>query len=101
MKLPTRNKPGTVEVTVTGKNSISLTDVLLGDVWVCSGQSNMEWEVSASLNHQEEIAGAKFPPIRVFKVKRSTARLPQAHIDGQWVACSPETVGNISAVGYF
>jgi len=101
LRLPARTKLGTVEVTVVGKNSISLSDVLVGDVWVCSGQSNMEWQVSASLNHQEEIAEAKFPSIRVFKVERSTARLPQSHIDGHWMECSPETVGEISAVGYF
>lgn len=101
VKLPARTKLGTVEVSIVGKNSISLTDVLVGDVWVCSGQSNMEWPVSASLNHQEEIAEARLPSIRVFKVERSTARLPQTHIDGKWVECSPETVGDVSAVGYF
>ena len=101
VKLPARTKLGAVEVTVVGKNSIVLTDVLLGDVWVCSGQSNMEWEVSASLNHQEEIAEAKFPSIRIFKVERSTARLPLTHLEGKWIECTPETVGNISAVGYF
>lgn len=101
VKLPARTKLGALDVTITGKNSISLTDVIVGDVWVCSGQSNMEWQVSASLNHQEEIAEAKYPSIRVFKVERSTARTPQSHIDGKWVECSPETVGEFSAVGYF
>lgn len=101
VKLPARSKMGTVEVSIVGKNQVTLTDVLIGDVWVCSGQSNMEWPVSASLNHQQEISEAKFPSIRVFKVERSTARLPQTQIDGKWIECSPETVGDISAVGYF
>ena len=101
VKLPARNKPGLVEITIAGKNTLTLTDVLVGDVWLCSGQSNMEWPVSASLNHQEEVAEAKYPSIRFFKVERSTARTPQDDNDGQWVECSPETVGGMSAVAYF
>ena len=101
VKLPVRSKPGSVEVTITGKNTLTLTDVLVGDVWVCSGQSNMEWPVSASLNHQEEVSEAKYPSIRFFKVERSTARVPQDDNDGQWVECSPETIGGMSAVAYF
>ena len=101
VKLPARNKPGLVEVTIAGKNTLTLTDVLVGDVWLCSGQSNMEWPVSASQNHQEEVAEAKFPMIRFFKVERSTARVPQDNNDGKWVECSPETVGGMSAVAYF
>lgn len=101
LKLPARNKPGPVSVTVTGKNSITLKNVLVGDVWICSGQSNMEWPVSASLHHHEEIADAKFPSIRMFKAERTTARLPLADIEGRWIECSPETVGEFSAVGYF
>jgi sialate O-acetylesterase len=101
VKLPARNKPGSVEVTIVGKNSVTLTDVLVGDVWLCAGQSNMEWPVSASLNHQEEVAEAKYPSIRFFKVERSTARVPQDDNAGQWVECSPETIGGMSAVGYF
>ena len=100
-KLPARTSAAAVEVTVAGKNTLSLTDILVGDVWICSGQSNMEWPVSASLNHQEEVAEAKFPSIRVFKVERSTARVPQTDIDGKWIECSPETVGAVSAVGYY
>ena len=100
-KLPARTKPGAVEVKIVGKNSVLLSNVLLGDVWLCSGQSNMEWPVKASLNHQEEIAAASFPSIRVFKVERSTARVPQTDIEGKWVECSPETVGDVTAVGYY
>jgi len=101
VKLPARNKSGSVEVTIAGKNTQTLTDVLIGDVWLCSGQSNMEWPVNASHNHQEEVAEAKYPSIRFFKVERSTARMPQDDNDGQWVECSPETIGGMSAVAYF
>ncbi|HEY0981051.1 sialate O-acetylesterase [Schlesneria sp.] len=101
LRLPGRSKPAQVEVTVTGKNTVTLTNVLFGDVWICSGQSNMEWPVSASLNHQEEIAEAKFPSIRFFKAERSTARVPQDDNDGKWVECSPDSIGGMSAVAYF
>lgn len=101
LRLPSRTKPMPVEVTVAGKNQLTLTNVLIGDVWICSGQSNMEWPVSASLNHQEEIAEAKFPSIRFFKAERSTARVPQDDNDGKWIECSPESVGGMSAVAYF
>ena len=101
IKLPARTRPASVEVTVAGKNTLTLTSVLVGDVWLCSGQSNMEWPVSASLNHQEEIAEAKYPLIRFFKAERSTARVPQDDNDGKWIECSPESVGGMSAVAYF
>ena len=101
LKVPARLKPSAVEVKILGKNTIVLTDVLIGDVWLCSGQSNMEWPVSASLNHQEEIAEAKFPAIRIFRVERRTARVPQTEVQGKWIECSPETVAEVSAVGYF
>jgi sialate O-acetylesterase len=100
-KLTGRMKPGVVEIKIAGKNSIQLSDVLIGEVWLCSGQSNMEWPVKASLNHQEEIDEAKIPSIRIFKVERSTARVPQTDVEGHWIVCSPETVGDFSAVGYF
>ncbi len=101
LKFPARTKATTVDVTFAGKNSVTLTDVLIGDVWVCAGQSNMEWPVNASLNHQEEIEDAKFPEIRIFKIERSTAQTPQSQLEGHWVECTPETAGEISAVGYF
>jgi sialate O-acetylesterase len=101
VKLPARMKPGHVAVAIAGKNALALKNVLVGDVWVCSGQSNMEWPVGAAQNHQEEVAAAKFPSIRVFKVERSTALMPQANIEGRWTVCSPETAAEFSAVGYF
>ena len=100
-KLPAQSKPCTVEIKITGKNRLTLSNVLLGDVWLCSGQSNMEWPVSASMDHEDEIAAAEFPSIRIFKVERSTSRVPQFDLEGNWVVCSPETVGELSAVGYF
>ena len=101
IKLPARPKPGSVGVTVTGKNTITLSNVIVGDIWLCSGQSNMEWPVNATQNHQEEIAGAKFPAIRLFKMERSTSLTPLSHLAGKWVECSPETVAEFSGVAFY
>ena len=87
---------------VSGSNSLKLKDVLVGDVWICSGQSNMEWSVRQTMNADEEIAAAKYPGIRLFNVPgHTTSALPQDNCPGNWQVCSPETVPNFSAVGYF
>ena len=101
VRLPPVAKFGLVEVTITGKNKITLKDVLVGDVWVCSGQSNMEWRVLESAGAKEEISAAKFPAMRLFQIERQTALEPQQELEGRWIECSPETVGEFSAVGYY
>jgi len=89
-------------LTVTGKNTITLTDVLLGEVWICSGQSNMEWRLSGALNGAEEIAAADHPHIRLFDVPgHISSPTPNADTPGAWQVCSPDNAGNFSAVGYF
>ena len=87
---------------VKGKNTIELKDILLGEVWICSGQSNMEWAVNGSLNAKEEIAAADHPQIRLFNVPGHVAQ-PDPGNDprGQWQICSPETIPGFTAVGYF
>lgn len=84
-----------------GKNRVVLSDVVVGEVWLCSGQSNMEWPVSKSRDAEAETAAANYPAIRQFTVKRTIAELPAQSVDGQWAVCSPETVGKFTAVGYF
>jgi sialate O-acetylesterase len=103
VKLKEMTAGGPHEVIVKGKNEIKLTDVLIGEVWVASGQSNMEWPVSASDNHQQEIAAAKYPNIRLFHVRKVPSVTPAAEVvlDREWSECSPETIGNFSAVAYF
>lgn len=101
LRSPAVTKFGPVEMTVAGKNTIVLKNVLVGDVWVCSGQSNMQWRVLESTGAKEELAAAKFPQIRLFKVERQTALVPQTDLEGRWVECSPESVGEFSAVGYY
>lgn len=90
-----------LEMSVSGKNTLTVKDVLIGEVWLCSGQSNMEWSVAQSDNKDAEVAAANYPLIRHFKVTRQTADTPQDDLKGDWVVCSPETVASFSAVGYF
>ncbi len=93
---------GAVEVVVKGKNEIKLTNVLIGEVWVASGQSNMEWSIAASANPKEEIAAAKYPNIRLFHVRKTPAVVPQEVVlDRDWSECSPETSSKFSAVAYY
>ncbi len=102
VKLPARPAGGPYEVKITsGEDEITLKDVLIGEVWVCSGQSNMEWPVAASNNAQEEISRANYPQIRLFTVPHATSLVPQENCGGRWEVCSPNTVGGFSAVAYF
>ncbi len=87
---------------IAGKNTIDLKDVLVGEVWICSGQSNMEWSVANSTNAKEEIEAADHPQIRLFNVPgHTTAPLPQEKCPGSWQVCQPTSVRGFTAVGYF
>jgi len=92
---------GPYEMTLTAKNSITIKNILVGEVWVGSGQSNMQWTVSNSANAEQEIAEANYPKIRLFYVTRKVAETPQSDCEGSWVECSPETVPGFSAVAYY
>jgi sialate O-acetylesterase len=85
-----------------GSNTIELSDVLVGEVWICSGQSNMEWRLAQALNPQEEIAAADHPMIRLYDVPGHTVSpTPNDTNPGNWAVCSPQSAANFSAVGYF
>ncbi len=88
-------------LTVAGQNTIVLQDVVVGEVWVGSGQSNMDWPVERSKNAEMEIAAANFPQVRLFKVARKRADEPMEDVEGEWRVSSPETVADFSAVAYF
>ncbi len=98
-KTPKASGPHTI--TITANNTITIQTVMTGEVWLCSGQSNMEWPMSKVNNSQQEIASAKFPGIRIFTVKNTISKTPLPDCTGSWSQCSPETVGSFSAVGYF
>ena len=91
---------GPYTLQVEGNNSLTVEDVLSGEVWICSGQSNMEWPISRVNNADVEIVSANYPEIRLMTVPRIGTQEPQLTFNGKWKLCSPETVGNFSAVGY-
>ncbi|MEN6345238.1 MAG: sialate O-acetylesterase [Armatimonadia bacterium] len=99
--LPAAQAGGPFQLKVTGRNEIVLDDVVVGEVWVCSGQSNMEMTVQSSNNAADEIAAANFPLIRQIKVPRVTAGFPSEDFTGDWQVCSPTTVAPFTAAGYF
>ena len=86
---------------VTGENVIRLKEVLVGEVWFASGQSNMAWPVSKCRDFEKEKAAAKFRHIRMFTTARKAALEPQSEVDGKWTECTPETVGGFSGTAYF
>jgi sialate O-acetylesterase len=95
------------DMTVAGKDSVTVHDLLVGEVWLCSGEANMEFEVDGGgftyrvENAVAEVAAARYPLVRQFKVARQAAAAPMETARGDWRACSPATVGRFTAVGYF
>ncbi len=93
---------GPFQMTVKGANTIVLNDVLVGDVWVASGQSNMEFSMKSLANPEPEIAAANYPKIRIFRVERKPADFPRWDLEAKtWAACTPESVAESSAVAYY
>jgi sialate O-acetylesterase len=92
---------GPLTLTVKGKNTLTVSDVLVGEVWLGSGQSNMALAVSGAKDYEQEKAAANLPQIRMFAVATNSQREPQADCKGDWQVCSPETVGKFSATAYF
>ena len=88
------------ELKISGKNEIVLTDILVGEVWLCSGQSNMQFAMAQTLHKDKEIPKAEYPGIRLFQISKKAAALPQDQGGSDWVACSAKTVQEFSAVGY-
>ena len=93
------SKPTTLRV--KANNTIELTDILIGEVWLCSGQSNMEWTVAASTNQETEIAAADLPLIRHLKIARRPSNTPMEDVTAAWNICSPAVAGTFTAAGYF
>jgi sialate O-acetylesterase len=92
---------GPYKMTVAGQNTIELTDILVGEVWIGSGQSNMGVPVARAANPEQEIANANYKQVRLFKVKLTVAAEPAEDVEGSWQFCNPEAVKNFSAIGYF
>ncbi len=96
---------GPYTLTVKGKNDISFNNVLVGEVWICSGQSNMEMPIAGwgkINNYQQEINAANYPQIRQIKVPNTVSATPKNDIPGgEWKECNPSTAGDFTAAGYF
>ena len=102
VKLPAMNYGGPYQLTIQGKTNLSFENVMIGEVWVCSGQSNMEFQLITSKNGEAEVAASNYPNIRLFTVKKTISHQQQEKLqDGEWSQCSPATSSNFSAVGYF
>lgn len=102
VNLPKMNYGGPFKMTVSGKDFRIIENIMIGEVWICSGQSNMEFHVSGTKNAAAEIAAANYPDIRFFTVKKRVSKEPQENLEGgEWGACTPQSVAAFSAVGYF
>ena len=87
-------------LSIAGTTQRDVTDVLIGEVWMCSGQSNMQWSLGQTYTGDIEGAGARRPNLRIVSVPQVGTQEPQDNFNGAWSVCSPESVGNFSAVGY-
>jgi sialate O-acetylesterase len=96
---------GPYKLVVKGKNTVTFSNILVGEVWICSGQSNMEMPIEGwgkVNNYEQEIAAAKYPQIRQIKIPNTINTKPQQDIEqGEWKVCSPATAGDFTATGYF
>lgn len=105
LKTPKAGKTGTIKI--SGSTQQRIDNIAFGEVWLCSGQSNMERQLGLRvgqkpiINYWEEAQKANFPKIRMFQVQNMASQIPLYDCQGKWVECSPETVLDFSAVGYF
>lgn len=104
--LPAMQAGGPYTLTVSGSSAVRFDDVMIGEVWVCSGQSNMEFGIGQCRNAKEEIAAANYPKIRLLMVANRWTPMPQDDLEGVWKVCSPQTIAEggwdgFSAVAYF
>jgi sialate O-acetylesterase len=108
LKLDKLKAGGPYSLTISGKNRIVISDVYAGEVWICSGQSNMDMTVAKEdrywcgvFNEATEVAAADYPLIRVFDTDFTPTATPQDDVVGKWEVVSPKTIGHLSAVAYF
>lgn len=99
---PPMKEGGPYTMIIKGRNTINLENILIGEVWICSGQSNMEWILYNARDGIRESSEANYPEIRLFTVPRKTALQPQDDLSGgEWMECNPQNAAAFSAVGYF
>lgn len=105
VELPSIPEGGPYALSVHGKaNSVEVKNILIGDIWFCSGQSNMEMPINGwgqVYNFEQEVKDADYPQIRTFNVEKAISTIAQDDVNGQWLVCSPNTAANFSATAYF
>ncbi|MCX6867322.1 MAG: 9-O-acetylesterase, partial [Verrucomicrobia bacterium] len=103
LELPVIKTGDNLELTVKGKNTLTLKNILVGDIWVCSGQSNMEWSLGRCLGAADDIKTADFPKIRRIKFNHVQSDKPEsdAPTSTPWQVCSPTTAGGFTATGFY
>jgi len=101
VRLKSLKPGGPFILTISGKNKLTLQNVLVGEVWICGGQSNMQWQLRQTDNAEAELAKASYPMIRLFTVPRSEVDAPVNDVKADWKECGPETAAAFSAIGYY
>jgi len=102
LKMAPSEAGGPFVLTIKGKNTITVQDVLVGDVWLLGGQSNMEWPLSQTNGGEDSIKNANYPQIRLFEVGRNVSIFPIDDVsEAKWNLTTPETIANFSAIGYY
>ncbi len=101
VKLPSQKAGGPDTLTVEGKNKIDVRDVLVGEVWICSGQSNMEWPLRSSFEAEKDIAASSNPNLRLFTAPKLKADAPGEDVKANWESCGPDSSRKFSAVAYY
>jgi len=102
VNLASEKAGGPFELIIIGKNKITIKNVLVGEVWICSGQSNMEFQVYKTMNSEKEISSADYPMIRHFGVAQDLSGNPKEDLkQGKWEVANKQNVGNFTAVGYY
>ena len=99
-ELPAQPSGGPYQLAVEGSRVLVLEDLWFGEVWLASGQSNMEWTVASSADASREVAEARWPLLRFFKVQPAASQVPRERCEGRWVVCTPAAAPDFSAVGY-
>ncbi len=92
---------GPYTLTIKGKNEITIDNVMIGEVWLCAGQSNMGWRLSATFEGKKDSASANYPDLRIFRSERCHSHEPQEDCIAEWTPCTPDTAATCSAVSFY
>ena len=99
--LPTPSHGGPYTLTIKGNNTITVRNVMTGEVWLCAGQSNMGWRLLFTSEGREDTASAAYPNLRIFRSERCHSHEPKEDCVAQWTPCTPETAATCSAVSFY